>query len=358
MIAEAWRDIRALRAQPTGLAAADPDRAAWFKAALRQAEDLAVAADATDYATSPLTLFYAVEQAGQAIVQARKLDVSEAATSHGLSLQPPLAGLLTSLMCPPRPRQGARPGKPGGFQDVCATIGSPSLAVCTELGALWAANPDLADVAIPATLGSWARPLEGRLGSRWLLPRHDGSVRDPATELTTTGGDATVQIDVPGGTAAEVLQVLAGYPSLAGARPLKMGPGGNRFANGSDMVLRNTDISPWSPLAYVGVPAPHAIALHDYWRLLDGLFSVTEERNGEVHGIALPAVGGHPAPVPLMLWWALLLGLSSLVRYYPTAWTRAIDLDTSVLAAPLREVIDLAKVQIPERLLSALTDVS
>lgn len=357
MIAEAWRDIRALRAQPTGLAATDPDRAAWFKAALRQAEDLAVAADATDYVTSPLTLFYAAEQAGQAIVQARKPDVSETATSHGLTLRMPLGGLLTSTMCPPRVRQGANPAKPGGFQDVCATIGSPSLAVCTELGALWAANPDLADVPIPATLGSWARPLEGRLGSRWLLPRRDGSVADPATEPLTTNGEATVQIDVPGGTAAEVLQVLAGYPSLVGARPLKMGPGGGRFADGSDTIVRNADVSPWSPLAYVGVPAPHQVALSDYWRLLDNLFSVTEERDGELHGIALPAVGGHPAPVPLMLWWALLLGLSSLVRYHPTDWTRAIDLDTSVLAAPLREVVDIAKVRVPERLLTALTAV-
>ncbi|WP_203814814.1 YaaC family protein, partial [Paractinoplanes ferrugineus] len=132
MIAEVWRDIRALRAQPTGLAAADPDRASWFRAALRQAEDLAVAADATDYATSPLSLFYAVEQAGQAIVQARKPDVSETAKSHGLSIRMSSGGLLTSMMCPPRLRESATPGRSGGFQDVCTTIGSPGLAACTE----------------------------------------------------------------------------------------------------------------------------------------------------------------------------------------------------------------------------------
>ncbi|WP_436525320.1 YaaC family protein [Actinoplanes sp. HUAS TT8] len=322
MIAEAWRDIRALRAQPTGLAAADLDRAALFKAALRQAEDLAVAASASDYATSPLTLFYAVEQAGQAIIQARKPSISETVSSHGLTLRPSDDGLLTSRMCPPR-QQSTRPG---GFQDVCATIGSPSLTSCTELGALWAANPDLAGVPIPAMLGSWARPLESRLGSRWLLPRYDGPVIDLATQLTATSGEATVQIDIPGKTAAEVLEVMAGYPSLASARPLKMGPWGDRFADGSDTVIRNADASPWSPLAYIAVPAPHQMLLQDYWRLLDSLFSVTEEQNGEVHGIALPAVGGRPAPIPLMLWWALLLGLSSLVRYHPTAWTRAIDL--------------------------------
>ncbi|WP_203818543.1 YaaC family protein [Paractinoplanes ferrugineus] len=150
---------------------------------------------------------------------------------------------------------------------------------------------------------------------------------------------------------------MAGYPSLAGARPLKMGHGGDPFADGSDTIFRDADLSPWSPLAYIGVPAPRQMTLQGRWGLLDSLFSVTEERNGKVRGIALPAVGGHPAPVPLMLWWALLLGLSSLVRYHPTAWTRAIDLDTSVLAAPLREVIDIAKVRVPERLLTALTDV-
>ncbi len=38
-----------------------------------------------------------------------------------------------------------------------------------------------------------------------------------------------------------------------------------------------------------------------YRKLLDSPFSVTEERNGEVYGVALPAVGGRPAPVPLIL---------------------------------------------------------
>lgn len=44
-----------------------------------------------------------------------------------------------------------------------------------------------------------------------------------------------------------------------------------------------------------------------------------------------------------MLWWSLLLGLSSLARYEPGAWTVALDLDRSELAVGLERVLDLQK---------------
>jgi hypothetical protein len=55
-----------------------------------------------------------------------------------------------------------------------------------------------------------------------------------------------------------------------------------------------------------------------------------------------------------MLCWALLLGLSSLARYHPVAWTRAVDLDVSTLAVPLQQILDVAAVKIPQRVLTAL----
>jgi len=54
------------------------------------------------------------------------------------------------------------------------------------------------------------------------------------------------------------------------------------------------------------------------------------------------------------LWWALLLGLSRLVRYYPAVWVRAIDLDESILGSPLRQVLDVAIERVPARVLDAL----
>ena len=61
MRTDAWRDIRALRAILTGMAAAHAKRSATFRAALRQAEELAFAANAAGHASSALPLFYAVE---------------------------------------------------------------------------------------------------------------------------------------------------------------------------------------------------------------------------------------------------------------------------------------------------------
>jgi hypothetical protein len=56
----------------------------------------------------------------------------------------------------------------------------------------------------------------------------------------------------------------------------------------------------------------------------------------------------------LLLWWALLLGLSSLARYEPAAWAAAIDLDSSELAVSLERVLDVASERLPMRILRSL----
>jgi hypothetical protein len=69
--------------------------------------------------------------------------------------------------------------------------------------------------------------------------------------------------------------------------------------------------------------APMQITLAEFWRLEDDLYSAVEI--DETHprwphphlvGYVQPSIGGGPAPSPLMLWWALLLALSSLARYH------------------------------------------
>ena len=106
---------------------------------------------------------------------------------------------------------------------------------------------------------------------------------------------------------------------------------------------------------------PVQMTTPEYWQLQDELYSSVEiaeafPRWPDPHlvGIVQPATGGGPSPSPLMLWWALLLGLSSLVRYYPAVWVRAIDLDESILASPLRQVLDVAIERVPARVLDAL----
>jgi len=58
----------------------------------------------------------------------------------------------------------------------------------------------------------------------------------------------------------------------------------------------------------------------------------------------------RPIALPLLLWWALLLGLSSLARYESAVWTAAIDLDASPLASDLRTMLDIAADRVPARM--------
>jgi hypothetical protein len=60
---------------------------------------------------------------------------------------------------------------------------------------------------------------------------------------------------------------------------------------------------------------------------------------------------------PLMLWWVLLLGLSSVARYDPELWISALDVDTSKQAVPIEAALDAAVVALPELILEALVGV-
>ena len=60
-------------------------------------------------------------------------------------------------------------------------------------------------------------------------------------------------------------------------------------------------------------------------------------------------------PSVLMTWWAALLGLSSLARYHPVEWVRAIDPDESDEAVVLERALDAAIEVLPELILEALT---
>ncbi len=66
-----------------------------------------------------------------------------------------------------------------------------------------------------------------------------------------------------------------------------------------------------------------------------------------------PAVG-DVALSELPTWWALLFGLSMLARYEPAGWTAALALDSSPLAAPLAQGLQVAIDRVPQLVLDAL----
>jgi len=99
----------------------------------------------------------------------------------------------------------------------------------------------------------------------------------------------------------------------------------------------------------------------EFWRIQRSFASIIEIDEGHPNypspflvGFALPAIAGRASPFPLLLWWALLLGLSSLTRYEPATWTKAIDLDKSDLAVSLERVLDVARQRLPGRILEGL----
>ncbi|MEN3285199.1 MAG: hypothetical protein V7607_6339 [Solirubrobacteraceae bacterium] len=330
------------------MAAQDPERRATFDAALRQAQELAEAAAVAGYAAKPLPLFYSLSQAGRAIAASR-LARTWQLKGHGLSPRDQAEGILTSKV----EQTG---GENASFPAVAAALGSPPLAGPCELGALWAANPDLASVPI----GDRPAALRVELGVRSLgRPYDDAPPQDPETTPTTTGGMVSLSVPLAGETVAEVSTALEAYPTLRGAVPYGSVPGGSGpVDDASQPVVRLNDPGGRS-LVNVGVTADDTMMLADYWRRQDEMCSFVETSDLIQHhatGHVLPEVAGGPAPLPLLLWWGLLLGLSSFARYEPAAWTAAIDPSSSRVAVSLERALDVAESDIPNRILSALRD--
>jgi YaaC-like protein len=307
---------------------------------------LAEAAAVAGYAAKPLPLFYALSQAGRAIAASR-LARTWRLQGHGLTVRDQAEGVLASKV-----EQNG--GQNASFPAVAAALGSAGLAGSCELGALWAANPDLAGV----TIEGWPTALRVDLGARSLgRPFDDTPAQDPESTPTSTGGMVSVSVPVEGETAAEVNISLAAYPTLRNAVPYGSIPGGSGPVDDlSERVVRFND-QVGNSLVNVGVTADDTMTLANYWRRQDEMCSFVETSNTMPHhatGYVLPEIVGGPSPLPLLLWWGLLLGLSSFARYEPAAWTAAIDPSTSRLAVSLERALDLAETEVPNRILSAL----
>jgi hypothetical protein len=55
-----------------------------------------------------------------------------------------------------------------------------------------------------------------------------------------------------------------------------------------------------------------------------------------------------------MTWWAILFALSMLARYYPTAWTHALDENSSPDAVLLERALDIALDAVPHLVFEAV----
>ncbi len=240
------------------------------------------------------------------------------------------------------------------FTGVATAIGSPTLKGKATLGELWAANPDLLDVPVPSPAGSYLLPAELAISSPYMQASDEN-------EEINTGGTVLISAIVGGKTGRDIAARVARYPTLRSTFALKQGPNGAERAGPDDVVIQGVD-GRGRPLTNLATEISPTTTRGEFWRRERELISVLDVEAQQPTGTpprltayALPETGGGPSPLPLMLWWALLLGLSSLARYDPGRWTAAIDLDTSELAVSLEQALDIAEQRVPARILEGLT---
>jgi hypothetical protein len=296
---EPWvlRNLRATRASPPGRAAGDDHRRALYGAALEQFEQLLHAAEVVSPAARPLPLFYALSQAGRAIVAAHgdEPDVS----GHGLKedrAQPSPPDLLHRRV----KREPARNGM-DAFGAVARATGSPELVGGVELGALWASLANTYRIPAESWLPDWRAALQIVDGLTAASDEHKTRV-----QVLSFAGN-------PHHDPVETLRPNR-YPSLPSATAFALK--GQIEAGGWIGVLEwgaNNDIDAIAP------------------------------KNTDDSRWILPALPGHTeALTPLMTWWALLFGLSIFARYHPEMWAEALDVDQSKAAVPLEAILDSA----------------
>jgi hypothetical protein len=333
----AWQRIRVLRARPPARVQDDDERAAVFVSALEQAEELMRAAADVSPAASPLPLFYAVSQAGRAIAAARLADRWRL-SGHGLKSPAPSEPSIDLLHRVVKP-EGHRPqkGRRQSFAGVAEATNSAQLTSAMELGAIWAAIPDLMPPLPQPPLDddAWIRPL------RVFRPMFDAAHMRLADmrplELLIDGLPPEADLDT-------LYRCLGDYPTAESAFMW------HTLGMADDTVITQPSAVGVLPVfCWRDVPTNvHARARHfeaiapDYRRLGAHLL--------------LPRAGAQDALSPLMLWWALLFGLSSVARYDPETWVAALAVNESEFAVPIEAALDAALEALPDLILGALSE--
>ncbi len=312
-----WYHLRASRAQPPGLCAADERRRHIYVAALEQFEELMTASDRVQAASRPLTIYYALAQAGKAIVAAHLPD--DPPRRHGLTLPDPSTDLMSTVLKTEEQR--------GWYQAVSDTVGSPILTAA-RLEQIWNAIPDLALTPLPGSNSPKAA---------LVVPILDKVFRYvPGSSATASVLFDPLPIDM--GQASEL---LLRYPGLGQITA--------RLSPGLDQIAR--DNTPNGEGLRVHFSLPKGAQPIAQWAVISQ--RAPEYRFSEERWL-IPAIADGIVLRPLMAWWALLYSLSMLARYHPESWVNALDLNHSPLAVPLEDCLDQAMSAVPHLVLEAL----
>jgi hypothetical protein len=302
--------IRALRAT-FNRSGDDERRRLVFIGALGQFDELMTAAASVGPASRPLPLYYALNQAGRAIVAQRQMrDQPWEPKSHGLTVRDPPDGWLQQTPIKPQRHENS------SFRLLSESIRTARLTEHTTLANVWAAIPNLPKPGLGA-------------GCPRALPLEVVHV-DPIVSGTLRRLDG---LGVGEGADERLRGMLsATYPKAADGLQI--------------------DSVEWETAHFEGSKAQVS------WRTSEGTVR-------PIYASASRYLGGYwliprlnkagDVLEPLMLWWCLLHALSQLARYHPAEWTVALDPDNSRWAVSIEQVLGMALSIVPRLVLNTLS---
>lgn len=311
--------IRLSRADPPGLAR-NGRRRAVYGAALTQFEELMRAAEAASAQTRPLTLFYALSQAGRAVAAAH-LEGDWLLEGHGLKAINIGAADIADVSVRPDPREV------DSFSGIASATESESLKGRVGLIELWASLPNLC----------------------WLIPEDERRIHPVPLGVTLLGD--------PMSNLRDWRWVLAGVAPLTA-----------RDAAEAEAVLRayrqarTAELRTVQGLRPIRALTEHGEGVEVCWpnpsQDYPGETAVLEQvAPFDPHADARwlrPELTDGSSPSDLVAFWALLYALSMLARYQPATWSQILDYDRSAWAAPLSELLRLGVEMVPPMVHGAL----
>ncbi len=276
-----------------------------YSAALRQFEDLLTSSEAAGHAGRPVPLFYALSQAGRALVAA--FGDTPIVNGHGLGEH--RSGDATVGLLDRRIRRVATKHGDDAFGAVAAALGSPAFTGSASLGSIWTSTPGASDLLDHDLDSSWCPPLLACLGV------HDKRV---GMSLYSTARRPRRSVDP---------KEISGsrYPRVPDAASIDDSWGFGHFEN-----VKHVATASWDPAGN---------------QVEDELRGRLSRTRGDLYDDALLLSSVNEdsdAMHPLMSWWALLFALSIFARYHPTLWVSSLDPDRSRLAVPIQALLDVA----------------
>jgi YaaC-like Protein len=324
MSSDSLYGIRATRASPPGFARDDDERREVYGAALAQFEELIAAAAVVGPGSRPLPLFYALSQAGRAIAAAHA-ERAWRLRWHGLSSRVlDVAPLDIEVKRAPAADDE---GSVDSVTGVAAATGTEVFAKSATIGALWSSLPEVFSL-LPASFETGLTPM--RLA---LEPDPEGLHRhiDRAHVYA-------VAIDFDGSPNELDKELGEHYPTSIGMSAYR--------------PFQGQPVMPvFTPYGYGLAVRWNRNAAHDAGRDQD---VAALERDGWCW--LRPSISRVPLS-SLLTWWSLLFGLSMLARYEPAGWIRALDYESSELAAPLAKLLDIGLTRVADLTLGALVAV-